>query len=153
MPTEQAVSKVNATFKTLGTYENVLVYYPSIKNDKYLKLIPEHSIEVPGLENPIHIPSHYRRGDIIDGRFVTKHFFTKYASDELRGEKRTAEVEVVLKTDHTKNDEQTIIINISRSAVGNKPEWRLKVGTDKTPVADGYQIPGTEKFIAFEKAN
>ncbi len=149
MTSTNEVTVVNATFNHLGNYNNVLVLFPDGKKDKFLKLIPAHSIQVPEEEDPIEIAAHFRRGDIIDGKFVTKHFFI---NEKLQGSKIIVNVEVIEKTDHAREDSKSIILNITPADVNvQKPCWRLKVGTDKAPETDGYQIPGTEKFIAFEK--
>ncbi|MFA5184440.1 MAG: hypothetical protein WC456_02825 [Patescibacteria group bacterium] len=144
------VTVVNADFETLGRYENVLVYFPSSKNDKFLKLIPAHEIKTAESEKVVKIPEHYRRGDIIDGKFVTKHFFL---NQNNQGQNVIADIEIVKKTDHARNDAQAIILNITmkpKVARANRPEWKIKIGTDKIQESDGYGIPGTKKFINFE---
>jgi len=147
--TTETVTVVNANFEKLAKYENVLIYYPSSKNDKFLKFIAAHDIKAHNSE-PVHIPGHFRRGDIIGGKFVTKHFFL---DANLQGQDVIVDIEVVLKTDYSRNNEETIVLNITmkpKVARANHPSWKIKVGTDKVPLENGYKIPNTEKYIAFE---
>jgi hypothetical protein len=142
------VTKVNASFRALGFYDNVLVAYPDGKIDKFLKFIAEHQIQLPGENTPIVVPAHYRRGDKVGGKetgeFVTKNFFF---NEELQGKKIRAYVTVVEKTDHYRGDKKTIILDIVPATESEaKPEWLLKIGTD-----DGqYPVPGTGKFVKFQ---
>lgn len=150
--TTETVTVVNANFEILAKYENVSVYYPNAKNDKFLKLIAAHQIQVPGTQKPVTIPEHFRRGDVIDGQFVTKHFFI---NKNLQGNDIIADIEVVEKTNHFLNNSKTLILNITAKptvARANRPEWKIKIGTDKIPLENGYQIPNTEKYITFEPA-
>ena len=148
--TEVKATQVNAQFETVGKYENVLIYFPG-KNDKFLKFIPAHEIQVPNLEKSVKVPAHFRRGDIIDGKFVTKHFFV---DKKFQGSNIIATIEVVSKIDHARQDNHTIILNITLPptvARANQPEWKIKIGTDKVPEDNGFKIPGTKKFITFQK--
>lgn len=141
--TTETVTVVNADFEKLAKYENVMLKCPGM-NDKHFKLIPGHSISVN--EEVIQISKHYRRGDFIDQRIVTKHFFV---NENHFNKSIVAKVELVEKTDNARNGEKTFLLNITPNETSVRPTWRLKIGTDKKSDTS-YQIPGTEKFVSFE---
>jgi len=145
--TKTEVTVVNADFKTVVNYDNVLIKIPDPAKDKYFKFIAAHDISVN--EQIVHNANRYRRGDKIDGQWITKYF----SVDESHfGKDIIAKVEVVEKTDHTSHEAKTFILNIvpQNSA---KPQFRLKVGCDKKMDHNSLYIPGTSKFINFEPIN
>ena len=144
MSEKTAVTKVNAKFETLAKFENVLLRCPGL-NDKHFKLIPAHSISVDGAT--IAIKAHYRRGDFIDGKMITKHFFV---DNSHFNNNIVATVEVIKKTDLSKNGETTLLLNITPNTSTVRPTWRLKVGTDKKLENNSFPIPDTKKFINLE---
>lgn len=130
---------------------NVMVNIPGT-NDKHRKFIPAHEIVVEGKDYPIPIPAHFRRGDIIDGHFVTRHiyldgtFLGKF--QEEKSQKVVANVTLVKKTDHI-NGEKSLIIDIHLIPEHldlTRAEWKMAIGV----LTGGYPIPKTKKFIAFK---
>ena len=137
---------VNATYRNILTKMNVLVNVPG-SNDEHMKFIGGHEIVVGG--ETITIPSHYRRGDIINGNFVTRNFFFSAILDE-RSTKMIAIVTVVEKTDHSRGGKKSIILDIhpnTRCYDLDKVETILAIGAKEGDVL----VPGSDKFIAFKK--
>jgi hypothetical protein len=139
---------VNAKFETLAKYENVSVSCPG-QEDSFTKFVLAHSIKVVGVEKVINISDHYSKLNFpVKGVAVVTHFFVPR---ESMGKKVLANVEVVVKTDYARDAKQTLILNVTFVSETGKPDYRLKIGTDKVPEKDGFQIPGIEKYVAFEK--
>ncbi len=134
------VMTVNASYKVLAEKKGVLVKIPGA-GDKYLTWVQEHTIKTV---NGAHVvEEHYRRGDIFDGRFVTRRFFI---GPELVGQTVVATVKVVEKTDHHKGDGKNIILEIYPTPEV-VPLLKLKVGAS----FGEYSIPGVRgRFISFE---
>jgi len=142
-------TKVNASYRTILVVTNVLVNVPG-SNDKYMKLIPEHSIIVDDKPLPVIVPQHFRRGDIIDGTFLTKHFFLNGNTLGQKAQKMVTNVFVVEKIDHSKGDKESLILNIYPAAeptILGKAEWKISLGAE---IGD-IKIPETNRYIAFNK--
>lgn len=139
------VMEVKASYKTLATFKNVEVWFPG-DNDPHLKFVHAHTIKSEqGIRR---IKPHFRRGDIINGKFITKNF---YVDPQLKGRTIVVDrVEVVLKTDYARAGQQTISLNITQDKIGESgltAEFRLKVGSTK----EGFAIPDVPgRFIRFE---
>jgi len=139
-------TKVNASYKKIVALHNVLINVPGT-NDKHMKYIPEHSIEVEG--NAIPIPGYYRRGDIINGEFLTKNFFLTAPPLE-KSQKIVADIKVIEKIDHARGDKKTLLLDVqpTKNYLNlSKAEWDISLGS---PTGD-IEIPGTGRFIAFKK--
>jgi hypothetical protein len=136
---DQDVMEVNASYKTLATINGVIVKVPGA-GDIHLRWIKAHQIKT---KNGLHsVESHYRRGDIFSGRFVTRRFFL---GPEFVGQTIVTAVFVVEKTDHNKNDEKSLILEIYPS-IGSTPTSRLKIGS---PTGE-FAIPGVKAYIKFD---
>jgi hypothetical protein len=136
---------VNATYRNLLTKTNVLVNIPG-KNDKHMKFIGKHEIVVEGKTIPV--PSHFRRGDIINGNFVTRNFFFNGNLIDEKSQKVVATVTVVEKTDHSRGDKKSLILDIHPKVNCydmDRVETILTIGATEGDVS----IPETDKFIAF----
>lgn len=143
---------VRATYVELITFMNVMVNIPGT-NDKHRKFISDHEIVVDGNPDPIFIPAHFRRGDIIDGQFVTRHIYLDGTFpgkfQEEKSMKMVANVTLVEKTDHNHGDKKSLIIDIHlipECLNLTKAEWDLAIGTS----TGDLPIPNTSKFIAFK---
>ena len=142
-------TKVNASYRTILVITNVLVNVPG-GNDKHMKLIPKHSIIVDDKPLPIIVSQHFRRGDIIDGQFLTKHFFLDENILGQKAHKMVANIFVVEKIDHSKGDKESLILNIyptDESTILDKAEWKISLGAEIGDV----KIPETKRYIAFNK--
>ncbi len=145
-------TEVNATYKNLITLKNVLANVPG-SNDKHRKLIPAHKIVVSS--KTIDIPEHFRRGDLIEGVFVTRNIFLSMFLGKFQAEKSQkmlTTVTVVEKTDHSRHNKRTLILDIYvHGGVGcmelDKAEYILAIGT----TGGDFPIPGTSKFVTFKK--
>jgi len=141
---------VNASYRNIRTFDNVIVNVPGTK-DKHMKTIFGHQIIVDG--KMILVPDHFRRGDIIEGYFVTRNIFPKdiflKIFDEEKSQKMVAKVTVVEKTDHSRGDHKSLILDIypDGDADLEKGEFILAIGT----TAGEFPIPYTSKFITFKK--
>lgn len=135
-----AVVQVNASYQVLEIKKNVLVPIPGA-GDQHLKWIEAHQIET--INGPHLVKEHYRRGDLFGSHFVTRRFFV---GPNLVGRTIVASVKIIEKTDHQKNGEKSLILEIYL-AIG-APTSRLKIGS---PDGD-FPIPGVKgKYIAFKK--
>ncbi len=136
--------KVNASYEIVATFKNVKLRVPG-ENDKHLKFIPEH--EIINSENEIiAIPDHYRRGDIINGNFLTRRF---YVDPSFLNQTIVAnEVRLVSKIDMARNKVCLIIDIIKHDLEKIKPQYVLKCGSPLNG-ENSYQIPGTNKHVRF----
>lgn len=139
---------VNAKFETLAKYANVSVLCPEL-TDSFTKLIAAHTIRTVGSIEIIDIQEHYAKMNFpVKGVPVIVHFFVPKSS---MGKRVIANVEVVAKTDYSREARQTLLLNVIFTAETGKADYRIKIGTDKVPEKDGFQIPGIEKYVALEK--
>ena len=139
-------TKVNASYKKIVGFRNVLINVPGA-NDKHMKYISGHAIEVEG--SAVLIPGYYRRGDIIDGEFLTKNFFLMTSPQE-KSQKMVTDIEVIEKTDHFRGNKKTLLLDIrptKNSFDLSTAEWDISIGS---PAGD-IKIPETDRFIAFKK--
>ncbi len=136
---KKEVITVKASYKTLATIKNVLVKVPGA-NDKYMKFIREHEMLVDG--KSVNIPDHYRRGDLFNGRFLTRHFYIGAEGITEYPQQLIATVDLVEKIDERGS---FLILDIHPS--GEKPEYKLAIGC---PTGD-FKIPGTDKWVDFKK--
>lgn len=149
-----AAVAVKASYKTIIELNNVLVTIPGM-NDKFMKYLPEHELLVEG--EIVVVPERYRRGDKINGVFLTRNFFIEKEMIALLSQEMVANVKVVEKTDHYRNDEKFLIIDIrpaKRPFCFPKAELTFAFGS---PNSDGclysIRIPMTDRFITFKKRN
>lgn len=147
--------EVDATYKTLAIYENVKVFVPNKNNDKYMVYEAANTFRLKKTGEIVRVPSHYRRGDLFPrikkGKtFVTRRF---YLNDALHGKKTVADlVTIKLKTDHFRDGEQSIVIDIQNEfgkKIENKAKFILKIGSP----AGQHPIPLTNKFINLKKVD
>jgi hypothetical protein len=144
-------NKVNASYRNIGTFNNVIVNVPGT-NDKHRKMIYAHQIVVD--DQTIFVPDHFRRGDIIEGYFVTRNIFPESLFQKKfqkeKSQKMVAKVTVVEKTDHSRGDQKSLILDIYLDGGCldlEKGELILAIGT----TAGEFPVPYTSKFIAFKK--
>lgn len=149
---ETTATVVRATYKTIIELNNILVTVPGM-NDKFMKHLPEHELLVEG--EIVTVPERYRRGDKINGVFLTRNFYIEKEMIALLSQEMVANVTVVEKTDHYRNDEKFLIIDIrpaKRPFCFPKAELTLAFGS---PNSNGclysIRIPGTDRFITFKK--
>jgi len=142
---------VNASYRNIGTFDNVIVNVPGT-NDKHRKTIYAHQIIIDG--KTIMISDHFRHGDIIEGHFVTRNIFpaggvSQKRFREEKGQKMIARVTVVEKTDHSRGDHKSLILDIHLNDALDleKGELILAIGT----TAGEFPIPYTGKFVTFKK--
>lgn len=138
---------VNADYRTVATSHNVLVNYPG-KEDFSMNFIEKHSFTTPSGKKVVVLP-HYKKELYFNRRVVIINYFIY---PELRGKKIVAdEVKIVEKTDHFRNDQKTIIIDVTLNGFGvNRltPESRLSVGCP----SGKFEIPGAPGYcIDFKK--
>lgn len=120
----------------------VIVDIPS-RNDKHMKWIKSHDMLVQGKKQ--RIEGHYRRGDIVDGMFVTKNF---YISPSLLGKRIIGKCVVFSRINYFKG-EISLVLDIYPDTE-DSPRFKLKIGTPHG--GDGaIEIPQTNKFVKFEK--
>lgn len=145
---------VKATYKTIAELKNVLVNVPGL-NDKFMKYFPEHELIVDG--QVVAVPERYRRGDKLNGVFLTRNFFIEKDMISEYGQEMVADVTVVEKTDHHRGDEKFLIIDIRptrRPYFLPKAEWTFAFGSPKSNNCDlPVPIPGTDRFVTFKKRN
>lgn len=147
-----AATVVRASYKKLIELNNVLVNVPGL-SDKFMKYLPEHEILVEGKIVPV--PEHYRRGDKINGVFLTRNFFIDKEMISEYGQQMVANVTVVEKTDHYRNDEKFLIIDIrpnTRPYYLPKAELIFSFGSpNSSGCLYSIRIPNTDRFVAFKK--
>ena len=145
---------VKATYKTVVELKNVLVNVPGL-NDKFMKHFPEHELIVDG--EIVTVSERYRRGDKINGIFLTRNFFIEKEMISEYGQEMVANVTVVEKTDRYRNNEKFLIIDIrptARPYYLPKAEWTLAFGSPKSDNCNlPIPIPGTDRFVTFKKRN
>jgi len=140
-------TKVNATYRTISEYMNVLTNIPGT-NDPHMRFISGHEIILGGETTPI--PSHYRRGDLINRRFLTRNFFIDPTMVGEKIQKMVVNIAVIEKTDHSRNNQRTLILDIrpvEEYLNLEKAEWLVSLNS---PTGD-TETPNTGRFISFKK--
>ncbi|MFZ4648046.1 MAG: hypothetical protein ACOYMB_00220 [Patescibacteria group bacterium] len=145
------IKPFNATFETLGVFENVKIRVPDFENEE-LKRVPikGESIKFISLKNPYVVttlPAFYRCGIFVAGERVTKNYFN--SSLDNFGSKVVARVEVVKKISYDPKNlgEESVIIDIHiNQAIGIKPLLELKMDL---PFGD-FKIPNTDRFFSIK---
>lgn len=139
---EAAIVTATATdYEIIASCENVLVNIPSI-DDRYLKFINKHQIITT--TGPHTVNSHGRRGIIVEKVMVTVNYYLQL---DQYGHKNVADKVNLIVRNNINGKSIIIDVFCSISKKNIKPAYRLKIGS---PTGE-FPIPGTERFIRFEK--
>lgn len=160
----QGASFVFARFEKIDTFTRVMLDMPGENNER-MRFVPEHQIMMLAnnrkrgsktFKKPQTVKDHYKQLDFFNTNkaILTRNFFVPrgFVLPKIGG-RILADVTVVKKINHRKNDEESLILDVKNITLLNgevprEAEYRMRFGREN----GNYEIPNSGgKFITFNK--